>query len=111
MIRFCKRRKTAEKPPAHPRRKAQTIARLPILVLAFFSALPLGMPPPAGSVTEAVTAAPGTPKSQTPSLPVVPPDAKPPGERDPLIGLLGAGSIVVAAAAGIYVYRVIRKGL
>lgn len=43
--------------------------------------------------------------------PTVPPDAKPPGEREPLIGLLAAVSIVVAAAAGIYVYRVIRKGL
>lgn len=111
MIRFSKTRKTAQKPPAHPRRKAQSIAGLTILVLAFLTALAVSKPPPAGSVTEAVTAAPGAPGTQSPSLPVVPPDAKPLGERNPLIGFLAAGSIVVAAVAGIYVYRVIRKGL
>ncbi len=43
--------------------------------------------------------------------PTLPSDAKPPGEREPLVGLLAAASIVVAAGAGVYVYGVIRKGL
>ncbi|MGI8426657.1 MAG: hypothetical protein ACR2FO_05700 [Actinomycetota bacterium] len=38
-------------------------------------------------------------------------DGQPPGERNPLLGLLAAASIVIVLAAGIYVYRVIRKGL
>lgn len=57
-------------------------------------------------VARAVTATP--PASPKPTLPS---DAKPPGEREPLVGLLAAASIVVAAGAGVYVYGVIRKGL
>lgn len=35
----------------------------------------------------------------------------PPGERDPLVGFAAAAAIVVAGGAGLWVYRVIRKGL
>ena len=39
------------------------------------------------------------------------PAGKPPGERNPMLGLAAGASIVIALAAGIYVYKVIRKGL
>ena len=45
-------------------------------------------------------------------LPFKPPaDAKPPGERNPVLGVAAVGAIILAGAAGLYVYRGIRKGL
>jgi hypothetical protein len=51
----------------------------------------------------------GTPAS-SPTATVIPYEA-PPGDRSPLQGVLAVVAIVVAAGAGIWVYRVIRKGL
>ncbi|MGH2772309.1 MAG: hypothetical protein ACRDIU_04135 [Actinomycetota bacterium] len=45
-------------------------------------------------------------------LPFKPPaDAKPPGERNPVLGIAVVGAIILAGGAGLYVYRGIRKGL
>ncbi|MGH2767797.1 MAG: hypothetical protein ACRDIF_02450 [Actinomycetota bacterium] len=49
--------------------------------------------------------------SPAPSLPSVPPDSPPPGVREPLVGAVAVVSLVVAAAAGLWIYRVIRRGL
>lgn len=40
-----------------------------------------------------------------------PADPAPVGERDPVVGTLAFLSIVVAGVAGLWVYRVIRRGL
>lgn len=34
-----------------------------------------------------------------------------PGEQDPLLGAIAIGTIAVVAIAGLWLYRVIRKGL
>lgn len=40
-----------------------------------------------------------------------PTDAQTPGERNPWIALLAATTIVLAGVAGIYIYRLIKKGI
>lgn len=47
-----------------------------------------------------------TPTRATPS-----PGGRPSGARDPLVGALAVIAILVAGGAGLWVYRVIRKGL
>jgi len=57
----------------------------------------------------AATPGPATP-SATVSATLIPAGA-PPGERNPLEGALAVIAIVVVAAAGVFIYGVIRKGL
>lgn len=59
-------------------------------------------------MTHALAALLATP---TPVASVMPTIAPPPGQSDPLVGVLAALAIIVAAAAGFFVYRAIRKGL
>ncbi len=49
--------------------------------------------------------------SPSPALPSLPPGAPPPGVRQPVVGGLGVLAILVAAAAGFFIYRQIRRGL
>ncbi|MCA1839437.1 MAG: hypothetical protein ABR507_10400 [Actinomycetota bacterium] len=49
--------------------------------------------------------------SESPFVPKVPNNAKPPGVRNPIVGFLAVASIVVVAVAGVFIYWVIRKGL
>ncbi len=37
--------------------------------------------------------------------------AQPPGERNPVIGIIAAATILVVGAAGIFIYRVIKEGI
>lgn len=57
------------------------------------------------------TATPHGPVAPTFISPTLPPDAQPPGERNPLIALVAAGAIVIAGGAGIFIYRTIKEGL
>lgn len=41
----------------------------------------------------------------------VPADGQPPGERNPLVALIAAASIIVVGVTGIFIYRMIREGL
>lgn len=75
---------------------------------AFLSAL-LGAGVPGGTPAPAATPGAATP-SATVSATLIPAGA-PPGERNPLEGALAVIAIVVVAAAGVFVYGVIRKGL
>jgi hypothetical protein len=36
---------------------------------------------------------------------------RPPGQRDPVVGVLAVAAILVAGGAGLFIYLVIRKGL
>ncbi|MGH2706979.1 MAG: hypothetical protein ACRDJG_09640 [Actinomycetota bacterium] len=49
--------------------------------------------------------------SASPTPPSPPPRAPSPGVRQPLVGGLGVLAILVAAAAGFFIYRQIRRGL
>lgn len=53
--------------------------------------------------------APSPPPHREPSPATSP--LPPPGERDPLVGAAAVAAIVVVAGAGLWVYRVIRRGL
>ncbi|HEU5002060.1 MAG TPA: hypothetical protein VFW71_04700 [Actinomycetota bacterium] len=64
--------------------------------------------------TASALAATPSPGPGTPSTTVTPSvihGGAPPGERNPLEGALAVLAIVVVAAAGVFVYGVIRKGL
>ncbi len=37
--------------------------------------------------------------------------AQPPGERNPVIGIIAAVTILVVGAAGIFIYRIIKEGI
>lgn len=50
-------------------------------------------------------------QTPSPSASVSPIPPKPPGERDPVVGVLAILAILVAGGAGVFIYRVIRKGL
>ena len=57
------------------------------------------------------TTSTATPEGLPAPAPSIPPDAVPPGERNPWIALVAAGAIVVAGVAGISIYRTIKEGL
>lgn len=40
-----------------------------------------------------------------------PSDAQPPGRRNPWVAAVAATTIVLAGASGIYIYRLIKKGI
>jgi len=63
----------------------------------------LALSAPAAGVVQGASAGPAAVPKR--------PAGKPPGERNPLLGLLAGASIMIALGAGIYVYRIIRKGL
>jgi hypothetical protein len=46
-----------------------------------------------------------------PSATLDPSKFKPPGVQSPIVGVLAVVTILVVAVAGLWVYRVIRKGL
>ena len=50
-------------------------------------------------------------QTPSPSPTLDPSRLKPPGIQSPLVGVAAVIAIVIAAAAGLWVYRVIRKGL
>lgn len=66
---------------------------------------PVAVADPADIVPTGPDRSPSSPPSPRPSPPA------PPGERDPLVGALAIGTMVVAGAAGLWIYSVIRKGL
>lgn len=66
------------------------------------AATPGAGPAQASSPSPALTASPSAS-----TLPLAPP----PGERNPLQGVLAVVAIIVAGGAGVFIYRVIRKGL
>ncbi len=37
--------------------------------------------------------------------------AQPPGERNPLVGIIAGVAILVVGAAGIFIYRIIKEGI
>lgn len=78
-----------------------TRARLAALTIAL--ALTLALAPP----LVARSLSPLPPLRPSPATSPLPP----PGERDPLVGAAAVATIVVVAGAGLWVYRVIRKGL
>jgi hypothetical protein len=57
-----------------------------------------------------LTANPAGAQGPSPTT-TLPPDLPPPGLQNPWIGALAIGTILVAGAAGLWIYRVIRKGL
>lgn len=60
-----------------------------------------------GALGSAALAHPGHSPSTTPASNLNP---APPGERSPLVAVAAGAAVVIAGGAGIFIYRVIRKG-
>ncbi|MGH2705606.1 MAG: hypothetical protein ACRDJ4_11080 [Actinomycetota bacterium] len=78
------------------------------VVLAALAALMLVVTLPAAVASPVATQNPASP---SPSVPTLPPGARTPGQRQPLVGALAVVALLVAAGAGVWIYGQIRKGL